>query len=144
MNAVGVSFLRLELLVGGNDVEDAVRGEVPRQQAGGSPRDLRPQVGTLVRRRRRHIHQLSPQVGFGIDLDEGEGDGPLDLGGQPAHPIHLLRRAEDVLSGDAGRGELEDTGSQVAERPADAEQLVLGCVGTRHRFPVDGSVGDGP
>ena len=77
-------------------------------------------------------------------MDEGEGDGPLDLGRQAAHPIDLLRRAEDVFSGDAGWGELEDTGSQLAECLADAEQLVLGCVGTRHRFTVDGSMGDGP
>ena len=100
----GRQLARLELLVSRDDVEQAVGGEVPRQQAGGSPRHLRPQVGALVHGRGGHVHQFSPQVWVGVDLDESEGDGPFDLGGQPPHPVDLHRRAEDVFAGDAGLG----------------------------------------
>ena len=55
----------------------------------------------------------------------------------------LLHRGDRVLAGDAGGRELEHTGTELAERSADAEELVFGRVGPRHRLAVDREVGDG-
>ncbi len=116
---------------------------MPGQEAEAAAGHLGPQVGTLVDGPQRLVHQLAPQVGRGVDLDEGEGDRAVDGGRQPAHPVDLELRGHDVLAGRARRGQLEDAGAQFAERGADAEQLVLGGVGAGDRLAVDGQVGDG-
>ena len=90
---------------------------VTRQQAGGPPGDLRPEVGAVVDRRERLVHQLAPQVGRGVDLDEGEGDRPADLRRQPAHPVDLLGRPDDVLAGRTGGGQLEHAGARARRAP---------------------------
>ena len=64
-------------------------------------------------------------------------------GREPAHPVHLLGRRDDVLAGRTRRGQLEHAGAELAERGADAEQLVLGRERAGHGLAVDGRVGDG-
>ena len=125
-------------------VEQAVGGEVAGQESGGPAADLGPQVGALGDGPQRLVHELAPQVGGRVHLQEGEGHRATDGGRQAPHPVDLLRRADDVLAGHSGRRQLEDPGAELAEGGADAEQLVLGGEGSRDGLAVDGQVGDRP
>ena len=60
---------------------------------------------------------------------------------QAAHPVDLPLGRGQVLAQRARRGELEHARAQLAEHRSDAEQLVLGGEGARHRLAVDGAVG---
>ncbi len=65
---------------------------------------LGPQVGPVVGGPQGLGHQLAPQVGGGVDLQHGEGHGSADGRRQPAHPVDLLGRVDDVLAGRRPRG----------------------------------------
>ncbi len=114
-----------------------------RQQAEAPAGHLGPQVGTVVDGPQRLVHQLAPQAGGVVHLDQGEGHRAVDRRRQAPHPVHLLLRGDDVLAGRSGRGQLEDSGAELAQGGPDAEQLVLGGVGAGDRLAVDGPVGDG-
>ena len=105
---VGGETLGLQLLIGGDLVEERVGGEVARQQAEAPAGHLGPEVGPFGDGPQRLVHQLAPQVGGVVHLDHGEGHRAVDGGRQPPHPVDLLLRADDVLAGGAGRGQLED------------------------------------
>ena len=61
---------------------------------------------------------------------------------QLAHPGHLALRCREVLTQRAGGRELEDPGTELTERAADAEQLVFGGERAGHRLTVDRHVRD--
>ena len=73
----------------------------------------------------------STRSGSALFWREGERDRPADGRGQAAHPVHLPLGRGQVLAERAGRRQLEHAGAELAEHPADAEQLVLGREGAR-------------
>ena len=86
--------------------------------------------------------ELAPQVGGGVDLHERVRHRHADLGGQPAHPVDLLPRRDDVLARRAQRRELEHRAAAGGHRPAEAEQLVLGRERAGHRLAVHRAVAE--
>ena len=143
MEVLGRQGTGSELPIGGDLVEQDEARVVAGQQARRPPRHLRADIGPLVESGHRFGQQLGPQVGVRVHLEQGEGHRSADGRREPAHPVHLLLRVGDVLAGDAGRRQLEDPGPELAQGPADPEQLVLGGEGPGHGFAVDGPVGDG-
>ena len=105
-------------------------------------RDLRIQLATRRVGGRGNIELFAPEVGVGVDLDQRERQGPLDLGAQASHPLQFLLRRDDVLACCALRGQLENGLAAGCHRPAEAEHLVFGGKGARHRLAVHGPVGD--
>ena len=53
------------------------------------------------------------------------------------------RSGREVLAHHAGGRELEHAGAGLGQRPAEAEELVLGRERAGHGLAVDGAVGDG-
>ncbi len=85
---------------------------------------------------------FAPEVRRRVDLDHAERDRPVDLGAQALHPLQFLLGRDDVLAGDALRGQLEDGPPAGCHGPAEAEQLVLGGERSGNRLAVDGSVAE--
>ncbi len=133
---VGEGHERRPLL---EDVVGLEAGQQP-ERAGG---DLRAQVGAGVDRLQREVHQLPPQVRGGVQLEEGEADRAVDLGAEARHPVDLLVRIRGVQPVDGGRGQLEHAAADLAQRAADAEQLVFRGEGAGDRLAVHGTVGQG-
>ena len=115
---------------------------------------LRPVAARLERFGQQHL----PLARIILYLVHAERDGAPDLGGQLAHPRHLDRSLDHVLTVGPGGRQLEDTGPGVAqgiaqcedpgpefpEGAADTEQLVLGGKGARDRLAVHGPVAQHP
>ena len=59
-----------------------------------------------------------------------------------AHPLHLAFGRGEVFAERAGGRELEHAGAELAEHPADAEQLVVRGERAGHRLTVDRHVRD--
>ena len=88
------------------------------EQAGRPCRHLRHEVRAARRRVVGRVEQPAPLVGIGVVLQQGEGDRPAGRRGDLLHPRQL------GLLGHQVGGQLEHAAPQLAEHPADAEQLV--------------------
>jgi hypothetical protein len=102
--------------------------------------DLRIQPAACRVRRRRDVQLFAPEVRSGVHLDHAERDRAIDLSAQPLHPFQLLLGRDDVFAGHALRSQLEHRLASRGHRPAEPEQFILGGIGSRHRFAVDGAV----
>lgn len=69
----------------------------PRKQRTASP--LVEQPAARLVRGSRQVELFKPQIGVGVDLDERETQGAVDLLAEPAHPVEFLARRDDVLAG---------------------------------------------
>ena len=92
--------------------------------------------------RRRDVQLLAPEVGRRVDLDHAERDRPVDLGAQALHPLQFLLGRDDVLAGDALRGQLEDGPPAGRHGSAESEQFVFCGERSGNRLAVDGSVAE--
>ena len=110
---------------GGTSCRGRTAGRTRGRRLGERPGRRRP--------RRRAPRPGSPgRGGGGVALRHAERHGPADRVRQPAHPRDLVRKALVVVAGHARWRDLEQARPQLAERGADAEQLVV--VGERPRY----------
>ena len=114
----------------------------PEQQGHRATGDLRADARAFADRFAGELEHAPPRLGVVVVLGERERHRTVDRGGELAHPRHLALGRREVLAERAGRRELEDPGAELAERAADAEQLVLRGERAGHRLTVDRHVRD--
>jgi hypothetical protein len=86
---------------------------------------------------------FAPQVGVGVDLDQGEAQRAVDFLTEAAHPFQFLSGRDDILSCRALRGEFEHRTAAGRGGPPEREQFVLGGERSGDGFAVHGAVGQG-
>jgi hypothetical protein len=89
---------------------------VPGQNAGGAPRDLGEQLGSLGARLEGCGQLLAPQLGIVVGLQQHIRHGTVDGGREPAHPVDLLPGVLEHLAGRAQGGQLEHAGAGLTQR----------------------------
>ena len=120
---------------------ERVEGLEPEEDRHRAGVHLRPQVDALRAGLGGEVELAPPRLRVGDVLGQHERHRPPACRAQAAHPVDLPLGRGQVLAQRPGRGELEHTRAQLAEHRSDAEQLVLGGEGARHRLAVDGAVG---
>ena len=119
--------------------EGVVAGEA-EQHAEGAGSELGVHPDPVVECLPGDVELLAPQVRGGLGLHHRERQRAVDLGGQPDHPVQFLHRTVQAFTRGARRCDLEDRLTAGRHRPSEREQFVLGGIGARHRFAVDGPV----
>ena len=123
--------------VGGPARERVVRRVEAEQQAGRAAGDLGNDLVAGGRGGARLGQDLLVEAWGGVALRHAERHGPADRVRQAAHPRDLVRKALVVVAGHARWRDLEQARAQLAERGADAEQLVVVGERPRHRGAVE-------
>ena len=105
--------------------------------------ELRVHANPVIECRTGDIELLTPEVGCRLGLHHRERHRPVDLSREADHPVEFTHRTVDVLPRRAVRCHLEHRLAAGGHRSPECEQLVLGGIGTRDGFTVDGPVGLG-
>ena len=117
-----------------------LKAEQHAERPGG---ELRVHANPVIECRTGDIELLAPEVGRRLGLHHRKRHRPVDLSREADHPVEFAHRPVDVLPRRAVRCHLEHRLAAGGHRAAQREQLILGGIGARDGFAVDGPMGFG-